>query len=156
MAFLILVGLVIIPILTPHIFNPKSKDVHKGGNYSSAVMDLLSFLASQDHTAIREILLANIWIGPAIMYHTSFDVVGTPNHNNDAGIIDTHRILTAEDDSDAKALIEVRGIDYILIDDRLKKFAQIKIDSASRSEDALTSDMFIDRLSGGEIPDWLI
>jgi len=58
-------------------------------------------MESQGYTVPGEIVLANIYIGPAIMYHTSMDAVGTANHNNDRDIVDTHRILNAKDDAAA-------------------------------------------------------
>lgn len=146
--------LLLVPVCALSVLNPARKTTHK--EYDSKVVDMLSFLESQDRTTARETVLANIIIGPAIMYHTSFNAVGTPNHNNDKGILDTYYILNAGDDSTANALIEARGIDYLLIDDELKRFARFRTDPSEGSENPLVNGMFIDRLINGEIPDWLV
>lgn len=154
LSFLITLSLVLVPLLPLGLLSPSKETTHN--EYDSKVVDMLSFLESQDHTTDRETVLANIGIGPAIMYHTSFNAIGTMNHNNDKGIIDTYYILNAEDDSTAKTLIEARGIDYLLIDDELKRFARIRTDPSDGSENPLVNGMFIDRLINGEIPDWLV
>jgi len=157
LALVITVSLLVVPFLGPFVLDPRLRTAPKSfGEYDSKVIDVLSFLESQDHTTAREIVLANIFIGPAIMYRTSFNAVGTANHNNDKGIIDTYAILTAEDDSIAKALVEARGIDYILIDEKLKTFVRIKTDRSGRSENPPANGMFMDRLTNGQIPDWLV
>jgi hypothetical protein len=120
-------------------------------------MSMLSFIESQDYAKPGDILLANICIGPAIMYHTSFNAVGTPNHSNVAGIVDTYDILTAENDEAAKALIEERGVDLLLIDKELREFAEIRLKSG---EDGTASSSgkttFMSRLTSGLASDWLV
>lgn len=153
-AFLIMLSLLLVPLLAVYQEAPSQKEtINK--DYSFKLIDVLSFLESQDHAIAREIVLANIYIGPAIMYHTFYNVVGTPNHSNGEGIIDTYRILNAEDDLTAKALIEARGINYILVDDSLKEFAKININSSNTKEDTPEKNVFIDRLTNGERPDWI-
>lgn len=154
LAFFLTLCLLLMPLSTIYqVAPPKQKTTNK--EYDFKLMDILSFLESQDYARAGEIVLANIYIGPAIMYHTSYDVVGTPNHSNEEGIIDTYRILNAEDDITAESLIEARGIDYILVDDHLKSFGRIKINSAMSPGKTSTNAVFIDRLTNGEIPDWI-
>jgi hypothetical protein len=124
-------------------------------DYDSKLIAMLSYLEPQEYTAGGEIILANICIGPAIMYHTSLDAVGTPNHNNDRGIIDTHRILNCEDDAGAYKLIQARGIDYLLIDEPLKEFAAFRIDSLTESNGSPPEATFLGRLTHGHVPAWL-
>ncbi len=124
--------------------------------YGPKSVAMLSSMESQGYTVPGEIVLANIYIGPAIMYHTSMDAVGTANHNNDRGIVDTHRILNAKDDAAAYALVQERGIDYILVDDEMRKFAAIRIHSSSESKDSREDATFIGRLTLGQLPDWLV
>jgi hypothetical protein len=157
LSFVITVSLIVIPLSAPFVLNPESMTDYKvSTEIDSKIVDVLSFMESQDRTLARETILANIWVGPAIMYHTSFNAVGTPNHNNDKGIIDTHSIFTAEDDLTANAFIKARGIDYILVDEELKRFARIRTDGSGRSEYPPENGMFIDRLTNGNIPDWLV
>jgi hypothetical protein len=153
LSLLITFSLLFVPLLATRVLSPSTETTHK--KYESRVVDMLSFLESQDRTTARETVLANIAIGPAIMYLTSFNVIGTMNHNNDKGIIDTYYILNAEDDSTANALIEARGIDYLLIDDQLKMFSRFRMDPSGGSESPPVNGKFIDRLMNGQIPDWL-
>ena len=157
LSFVITVSLILVPLLVPCVLDPEPKTGYNASEeYKYKTIDVLSFMESRDHTMARETVLANIWVGPAIMYHSSFNAIGTPNHNNDKGIIDTHSIFTAEDDTTAYAFIEARGIDYILVDEELKKFARIRTDGSGRSENTPENEMFIDRLTNGNIPDWLV
>jgi hypothetical protein len=150
----ITVILVLVPFWLPNALSSKRIADHE--EYDYKVVDVLSFLESQDNTSEREIVLANILIGPAIMYHTSFNVVGTANHNNARGILDTYYILNAEDDSAAKAIIDVRGIDYILVDYTLRMFAGFKLERSGGSETPTANGRFIDRLTAGKTPEWLV
>lgn len=139
------------------LFSPSSKTTLKThANYRLKLTDALAFVESQDYTRPGETILADICAGPAIMYHTSLNAVGTPNHNNDAGITDTYRIVTAEDDKSARAIIEARGIDYILVDELLRALARVRLESFGDSEAPPTSAPFIERLSKGQIPEWLV
>ncbi len=157
LSLLVVCSLVLMPLWTPSALRATTTAAEKeyDKRYKSVLIEMLSFLESQDKTTEREIVLANIFIGPAIMYHTSFDVVGTANHSNEEGILDTYRILNAEDDSIANALIERRGIDFLLVDDDLKRFAEPRLDGSVQSEGSPVKDVFLDRLIEGRTGDWL-
>jgi hypothetical protein len=60
-------------------------------------------------------IVTHTFWGGELLYRTRHEVVGTPYHRNTAGILDTHRILTAATDAEALALIRARGIDTILL-----------------------------------------
>ncbi|MGI9625730.1 MAG: hypothetical protein ACR2QM_02760 [Longimicrobiales bacterium] len=58
-------------------------------------------------------ILAPIFWGPEILNRTQQRVVATPYHRNTQGILDSHRIMSADQDT-AKRLIEARGITHIV------------------------------------------
>jgi hypothetical protein len=145
------------PLVPLFSLSPSSKTTLKThANYRLKLTDALVFVESQDFTRPGETILADICAGPAVMYHTSLNAVGTPSHKNDAGITDTYRIVTAEDDKSAQALIEARGIDYILVDELLRALARVRLESSGDSEASPTNAPFIERLSKGQIPEWLV
>lgn len=131
----------------------------RGREYDLALAATLAHMQTRDRTTERAIVLADIYVGHAIMYLTDFDVVGTPNHSNAAGILDTWRLVGASDDETAHSIVLARGIDYILIDDGLRHLAVIVIDDEEHSATAVTSGTattFVDRLDSGRRPDWLV
>jgi hypothetical protein len=128
--------------------------VSKGYNLKLAAM--LSFLQSQESTLPGQIILADPDIGPAIMYHTSLNVVGTLSHNNSRGLLDTYHIANAGDDAAARRLIKQRGIDYLLVDERLREFVAFRPDSPSGAGDVPAEETFFGRLSLDQIPDWIV
>jgi uncharacterized membrane protein YhaH (DUF805 family) len=56
-----------------------------------------------------------IYAGPALLFHSHHAVVATPYHRNTAGIVDTINFFRATELAPAQALIERRGIDFVLI-----------------------------------------
>ena len=60
-------------------------------------------------------VLTSIYIGPLILYKTKHEVIGTPAHRNENGIMDTFKIMNSEDEEVARYIIKKRGIDVILI-----------------------------------------
>lgn len=60
-------------------------------------------------------IVTHTFWGGELLYRTRHEVVGTPYHRNTAGILDTHRILTAATDAEALAIVRERGIDTILL-----------------------------------------
>ena len=130
-----------------------------GAEYKIALTIALAHMKARDLTAEREIVLSNIFVGPAIMYLTAFDVIGTPNHNNGRGILDTWRLVRAPDDKTAHSIILARGIDYILIDDILRRFAETAIykeNNIATINTSGTATTFVERLDDGVLPTWLV
>lgn len=60
-------------------------------------------------------ILALLDIGPELLYRTRHQVLATPYHRNDQGILDSYKIMTADNMDDAKALADTRDIDLVLI-----------------------------------------
>jgi hypothetical protein len=60
-------------------------------------------------------ILAHQDFGQEILYFTPHRVVGTVYHRNVAAVRETHRTMTASEDQVARALVEARDVDLILI-----------------------------------------
>ncbi len=60
-------------------------------------------------------ILAFLDYGSELLYRTPHRVVAAPYQRNGAGIYDTYTILTTTDDSTARAGIEKRAVDWILV-----------------------------------------
>lgn len=60
-------------------------------------------------------ILSFINFGPELLYRTRHEVIATPNHRNARSIIDAIRALGRLPPEQARAIIERRGIDLILI-----------------------------------------
>lgn len=93
------------------------------------------------------LILAYADYSPALLYLTPHEVLSIPNHRLQPGYRATHRILTAADPGAARAEIERRGVDWILL-------------CPSESEQALFSTdgerpTLYDRLAAGRPPAWL-
>lgn len=149
-------GFCLVLLIGPHLsFAQPAKQTEIAeakGNYWHQVVEILAIMESRDHTKNREIVLANIYLGPLIMYRSSFDVVGTPNHNNESGVLDTYRIMNASDAETARSLIQARGIDFVLLDPQLIQFARIPLESSNSKNE----QKFMDRLIDGSHPEWLM
>ena len=95
----------------------------------------------------RHVVVAHIDSGPEIMYRTGDAVLATPMHRNAAGIIAVYRLLTAADDASAKAIIDARGADLLILCP----------DSAERPYYASGNheNTFYNRLIDGRLPAWI-
>jgi hypothetical protein len=60
-------------------------------------------------------LLSFINFGPELLYRTRHEVVGTPNHRNGAGVLDTINALGRLPPEAARAVLERRGVDLVLV-----------------------------------------
>jgi hypothetical protein len=94
-------------------------------------------------------ILTRIDLGPYILYKTKHEVIGTPAHRNERGILDTFAVWNAKDNETAHQIINNRGINVILIERPEKALYQHLI---SDPEIALK---FYFRLWHGSVPDWL-
>jgi len=87
------------------------------------------------------ILLAQVDLGPLLLYRTSHSVVATPYHRNADGILDSQRIMTISDTAEARRLIAERGIDVVVPCGF----------GAPADEESLVA-----LLRRGVVPDWLV
>lgn len=90
--------------------------------------------------------------GPEIMYRTRHSVFSIPNHRLQTGYTDTYRAMSATRDEAARAIIERREVDLILLcrspmmDSFYRRGAQV-----SSPEETI----FRERLLRGQVPTWL-
>src|SRR3546814_7177911 len=79
------------------------------------VRDVAGYLETDPQWRSPQTVLAFMDIGPELLYRTRHRVIGTPYHRNGDGIFDGHRILASPDLAAARALIEQRRIDLVLL-----------------------------------------
>ncbi len=94
--------------------------------------------------ARRRIILTMNLVGPELLYRTNHATVGSPNHRNAAGIIDTIRVLGAADDVSAHRIVERRGVDLVLL----------CAERAGRHVGQIKTE-FHGRLLIGDLPTWI-
>lgn len=63
----------------------------------------------------RLTILTILDIGPELLYRTRHKVIATPYHRNDQGILDSYKIMSASNADDAKALMDARDVNLVLI-----------------------------------------
>lgn len=154
-AFSLVFCLLILPLSV--IIVPKENNIKdtQRSDYNFVLIDTLKYITTHTKASAGDIILANIYIGPAILYYTPFNVVGTPNHNNSRGILDTYEIVTSRSDTTAWSHIQKRGIKYILVDKRLNDFAWLNSGRTKDQEDNAGKLFFINRLKNDKRPDWV-
>jgi hypothetical protein len=81
---------------------------------------------------------------------TPHEIVGTPAHRNEDGIIDTYKVMNAQDERDAHSVIKRRGIDVLLIG-RPKN----GIDDYFIEKELQPMNIFHSQLWSGAVPKWL-
>ena len=91
--------------------------------------------------------MAYIFDGPELLYRTRHEVIGTPYHRNDRGILDTYDFFSAADPATALAIATRRQIDLVLI----CPTGSERLFHAREGEDVL-----LDRLSREQAPPWLV
>lgn len=80
------------------------------------VREVATYLESDPQwRAAPQTVLAFMDIGPELLYRTRHHVIGTPYHRNGDGIFDGYRILATADVGEARAAVERRGIDLVLL-----------------------------------------
>jgi hypothetical protein len=135
-------------IMGPILISQNKKETHLLAQ-SDFLNNLCIFLNNKqtfDREKVR--ILTSIYIGPLILYKTKHEVIGTPNHRNEKGIIDTFKIMNSEDENEAKSIINQRDIDIILIGRPEKGLSDYLI------PDAKKEGKFYHRLWYGPIPEW--
>jgi hypothetical protein len=60
-------------------------------------------------------MLAPLWWGPEIVFRTELNVVSTPYHRNDQGILASRDLMLARSEEEVRAGLTAREIDYVLI-----------------------------------------
>ena len=93
-------------------------------------------------------ILAFLDFGPELLYRTRHRVIATPYHRNGPGISDSHRMMTSGDAEEAKAMMNQRGIDLIL----LCPGSPERVFFSTRERD----DSLYSALRDGKPPSWLV
>ena len=105
------------------------------------VLDDPAGLGSRQH-----VIAAAIHSGPEIMYRTPHAVVATPMIHN-VGILAVYRMMSAPDDAAAKAAIDAREVDLILL---CPASGERYIFDSDNNQDT-----FYNRLVAGHLPAWV-
>ncbi len=128
-------------VLASLILPPDRSD--KGG---AAVMQCLSTKGFAPLARLSPArIAAPVDLGPYLLLMTPHAVIGAPYHRNSAGIADSFRIFGASE-TEARAILRQRGIDFIVSCDALNAVAGGNIDAP---------DALAPRLKSGDLPDWL-
>ncbi|MEM7224886.1 MAG: hypothetical protein AAF495_18040 [Pseudomonadota bacterium] len=113
---------------------------------SCDLMEIVADLGAPDALGAEPtIVLAHPDLGSKIIYFTPHGSVGSPYHRNVAGIRDSLLFLMAEDESEARQIVEQRGVGLVLVcpGDGRKMYG-----TAER-------DNLFERLMAGSSPAWL-
>lgn len=78
-----------------------------------ALCEFLNTYQRSDPSA--ECILTYIDFGPEILYRTDFNVIATPYHRNDAGILYNHKVMAAESDMKAQNMLAERSVDLLIL-----------------------------------------
>jgi|LSQX01.3.fsa_nt_gb asparagine N-glycosylation enzyme membrane subunit Stt3 len=119
---------------------------------SSSISPDLKLLSSflneyqQDNNQDKTILTF-IDFGPQILYRTDFNVVSTPYHRNDQGILFNYNVMAEDNLNYAKEMLNQREIDLIIIcsESSEKRFYKKSNNNAT----------FYEKLISGQIPDFI-
>jgi len=78
--------------------------------------DLQPVLVSEAFGGGRpQVILSHIHQGSEILYRTPHRVIGTPYHRNTNGILDNYTALATTDDTEMRAILARRGVDFIVL-----------------------------------------
>lgn len=92
---------------------PSGSKTLKADTAGCKPIDIAPSLNRLEEEAI--VFSALMFDGPELLYRTKHAVIGTPNHRNDRGIVDTFRIMRSPADGAIPPAVVERGIDYMLI-----------------------------------------
>lgn len=70
---------------------------------------------NQDRFDADSTMLAFMDFGPELLYRTDLNVIGTPYHRNDEGILFSYDVMNATNEQAIRSNLESRGVDLILI-----------------------------------------
>ena len=124
----------------------KSNDKKEQAHYVS-LSRICEYLNNRWQHQTRRIV-AFYFFGPEILYRTHHEVIATPSHRNEQGVLDTYTILTSARDEDAHQLIQKRKIDLILLCPEANEEAFF-LPSAKQET------TFYRKLCEGRIPAWV-
>lgn len=116
----------------------------KPSSPGASVAEMCDFL-NKNHFSPRERIATFVDIAPEIIYRTQNEMIGSPYHRNNEGILFIHDMMSAKTDEEARKLVHERRITLILIEMN-SHYAGIYREK---------EDSFCRRLMDGKIPDWL-
>jgi hypothetical protein len=92
-------------------------------------------------------ILTYLDFGPELLYRTDFNLISTPYHRNEQGILYNYQVMAAESFEDAQEMLEGRSVDLLLLCPK----------SAETNYYKKTADQstFYERLTADEIPAFL-
>lgn len=93
------------------------------------------------------VILVNMDYGPEILYRTQHQVIATPYHRNDAGILFNYRVMTAANPEEALKAISQRPVDLVIL---TPQSSDKVVYNAAQNP-----DIFYNQLLNGQIPGWL-
>jgi hypothetical protein len=121
--------------------------VDAGGGAVCPLRQFAEFASGPAGAPTPQRILASVFAGPELLYHTPHQVVASPYHRNWPGIGDAHAIMTAADEGSALDLVRRREITWILLcPGPAERFLY-------RTGEKRPS--FYDRLAAGQPPPWL-
>ena len=84
--------------------------------------------------------------GSELLYRTAHNVLAAPYHRDQVGLLASHDIFSAHSDAEARSLIDQFKIDLVMYCPEIPEWSFYSDPNDPR---------FIDRLDGGQAPDWL-
>ncbi len=94
------------------------------------------------------VIMIDIDYGPEILYRTPHQVIATPYHRNDAGILFNHRVMTSANAEAARVVISERPVDLLILTPESSEKVIYKA--------AENPNIFYNQLLAGQVPEWLI
>ena len=97
------------------VWGDRSPPPPRAGEAGCSVPRLATELSEGSHAEATYLIVAHPDIGPELVYRTHHSVVAAPYHRNVNGVLDAHDILAATVDAEARALVDRRGIDVLIV-----------------------------------------
>ena len=117
-----------------------------GEEDACALPPLLELLERPDALGERpHLILTHPTSGPEILYRTPHAVVGSPDHRNQDGIHDCVAFFRTSDEAEARAIVEHRGVDLVIV-----CRPWLTHEGSLNGERSMAA-----RLDRGELPAWL-
>lgn len=139
-------GVMLVPLLAATWWLPASWLTLPPKPVQCDPSDAVPTLADRNDLGSRpRLLMTQTDYGPEMLFHTPHTVLSIPNHRPQPGYRLTFAAMTATDDAKAHDIVDVRGVDLILV---CTASAEASFYGAGR-------DSFHRRLTSGQAPDWL-
>lgn len=123
-----------------------------GGSENNAIKPdvtaLTNFLNHYQQTNPQALtILAYVDLGPELLYRTNYNVIATPYHRNDQGILYLYDVMTQENPVEVDAMLAERSVDLVILcpESAEKKFSKNSADHST----------FYRYLLSDKIPDFL-